>query len=463
MKVALRRPLPAEVAAALTGAQLRGKSARILSVITDARESSPGALFCALPGERTDGHLYIRQAAESGCSAVLCRCCPTEAENMLACLCVPSVEEALFKWAAALRAGYLHPVIAVTGSMGKTTQKEFLRTLLSPLGPVFATPGNHNSTLGVPLSLLALDGKYKTAVTELGMNHPGEIGRLSRLVRPHVGVITAIGSAHIGLLGSREAICRAKCEITEGMQGGPVWIPARESLLARWDYPHKITFGTPETRPDVAFSYSPCGDESDFSLLLPSGEHLCGRLPFADEPSVLAALRGAAIAHNMGVKAGDIVQLLPRLQKPASRMEILRGGGILLLNDAYNASPEAVRSALRFLSALRITGKRYAILGQMMELGRFSARLHREIGREAAACGLREVWFVGEDAAAFVKGTTEGGMPSFSVHVTDQAIDPEKTATDLARLLCPGDALLIKGSHGTGLHRLAQMILSKKE
>lgn len=463
MKVVLKRPLPAEVVATLTGAHLTGKCNRILSVVTDAREAAPGALFCALPGERTDGHLYIRQAAENGCSAVLCQRCPPEAEGSLACLCVPSVEEALFKWAAALRAGYTHPVIAVTGSMGKTTQKEFLRTLLSPLGPVFATPGNHNSTLGVPLSLLVLDGKYKTAVTELGMNHPGEIGRLSRLVRPHVGVITAIGSAHIGLLGSREAICRAKCEIAEGMQGGPVWIPAQEPLLARWDYPQKITFGPPDTRPDYGFSYAPRGDESDFSLLLPSGERLCGRLPFADEPSVLAALRGAAIAHSMGVKAGDLIQLLPRLQKPASRMEILRAGDILILNDAYNASPEAARGALRHLAGLQIVGKRYAILGQMMELGRFSARLHREMGYEAANSGLAGVWFWGEDARSFAKGTAEGGMPSTAVHAVNEDIDPEKTAADLVRLLRPGDALLIKGSHGTGLHRLAQMILSKKE
>jgi len=469
MTVQLSEPITAAALAVLLGCPAPETDVLIRYVATDARETTQDTLFCALPGHLTDGHLFIRQATQRGCRAVLCTSAPKDEESrrcpdgsQVAFICTGNVTDALFWWADSIRSGFRHPVIAVTGSMGKTTCKEFLRCLLSPLGPVFATPGNHNSTIGVPLSLLTLDTGYRAAVVELGMNHAGEISRLSRLVRPDAAVITAVGRAHIGLLGSEEAIFRAKCEIADGMTGGPVWIPAQDKRFDGWSYPHKITFGPEQSGADARYSCIPASDGSRFTLTFSDGTSLSGKLPFTDPVTAEAALRAAEIAHTSGVPEDALTDALARLKAPPSRMEIIDRDRITVINDAYNAAPEAVAAALSCLGGYR-DRRRLAVLGEMGELGSYAEDIHCEIGRLAAAASPCRLWYKGRYISAFLEGVSEGGLSPASVTILDAAEGIPEIADRIRAVLRPEDVLLIKGAHGTGLHRLASILLQKKE
>ena len=469
MTVALNEPITAEALSLLLGCSAPKTDTVIRYVVTDAREAVRDALFCALPGHVTDGHRFIPQAVANGCTAVLCVSLPDNAERIrcpdgtaVAFLATGDVSDALFRWSATVRRRFSGPVIAVTGSVGKTTCKEFLCALLSPLGTVFSTPGNHNSTIGVPLSLLRLGESDRAAVVELGMNHAGEISALSELVRPDAAVITAVGRAHIGLLGSEEAIFRAKCEITDGMSGGPVWIPAQDRRFDGWEYPHKITFGDTESGADCRYRYLPTPGGSHFSLAFTDGGHLRGELPFAEPVTVEAALRAAAVAHETGLSDEDLQNGLAHLVSPSSRMEKVEYDGVTLLNDAYNAAPEAMAAALACLGKYRHRRK-LAVLGEMGELGAYAEDIHYEIGQLTASAHPSHVWYRGRYADAFLRGAGTGGLTAASVTVFGSEESLPEIADVIRSALRPGDVLLIKGAHGTGLYRLAPLILQKKE
>lgn len=469
MTVRLNEPITSTALSSLVGCSAPKTETLIRSVVTDAREASREALFCALPGHVTDGHCFIPQAIERGCSAVLCAAAPndtgldtSDSGSPVAFLTVNDVNKALFKWAKAVRNSFYSPVIAITGSVGKTTCKEFLSALLSPLGNIFSTPGNHNSTVGVPLSLLRLGCDDKAAVVELGMNHAGEISALSELVRPDVGVITTVGRAHIGLLGSEKAVFNAKCEIADGMNGGAVWVPAYDRRFDNWSYPHQITFGEKASGADCRYRCVPSGKNTDFSLVFPDGERLVGRLPFAQPITAEAALRTAAVAHGMGVSDKDLLYGLAHLMPPPSRMEITEYCGITLIDDSYNAAPEAMQSALTCLGKYT-HGRRFAILGEMGELGIYAKDIHYDTGRATAQAFPFRIWYKGRYADAFLQGCIDGGLSADTVTIINAKESISETAGRIRVTLQSGDVLLIKGAHETELYKLAPLILRKKD
>ncbi|WP_398334809.1 UDP-N-acetylmuramoyl-tripeptide--D-alanyl-D-alanine ligase, partial [Vulcanococcus sp.] len=345
-------------------------------ISTDSRQLAGGQLFIPLVGERFDGHGFLEQALRIGAQAALVqRDRADQLPDGLPCWIVDDTLNA-YQQVALLHRRRLHAaVVAVTGSAGKTTTRELIRSALAPLGPVVASSGNENNDIGVPLTLLKADAATRAVVVEMGMRGLGEIDRLSRTAEPAVAVITNIGTAHIGRLGSREAIATAKCEITSQLApDGVVVIPAGDPLL---DAALARVWGGRTLR--VALGDDPGSDGADLlgdwqpdrDRLLVDGEEL--RQPLEGRHNARNLLLAVAVARHLGVPLSQLLQL--EVAVPGGRNRRLQQGSLTVLDETYNASPEAVLAALDLLASQ--PGRRFAVLGTMLELGERSVELHR--------------------------------------------------------------------------------------
>jgi UDP-N-acetylmuramoyl-tripeptide--D-alanyl-D-alanine ligase len=343
------------------------------------------------------------------------------------------------------------PVVAVTGSAGKTTTRELIRAALAPLGPVVASSGNENNDIGVPLTLLRAGAEQRAVVVEMGMRGLGEIDRLSHCAEPDVAVITNIGTAHIGRLGSREAIASAKCEITSRLRSdGLLVIPAGDPLLEAALTP--VWCGRVCR---VALSDEPAAEQADLiGVLDPAGTqlHVEGQsiqLPLAGRHNARNLLLALAVARELGVPLAALGQL--RVEVPGGRNRRIERSGLTLLDETYNASPEAVFAALDLLAAQ--PGRRFAVLGTMLELGEQSVALHRRVAEHAASLGLDGLVVVSQGAEAEAMAAAAASMSRLAV-----VAQPEQAVEPLAAWLQSGDVLLLKASRGVALERLIPLL-----
>jgi UDP-N-acetylmuramoyl-tripeptide--D-alanyl-D-alanine ligase len=431
-----------------------------LQVCTDSRQLEPGQLFLALVGENFDGHRFVAAAIKAGAAAVLCSTACEDVRALakhLGCglWVVQDTLDAYQQLARLARQQLKTPVVAVTGSAGKTTTRELIRAALAPLGPIWASSGNENNDIGVPLTLLGAGPEHRALVVEMGMRGLGEIDRLSRCAEPDVAVITNIGTAHIGRLGSREAIATAKCEITAALRpNGLVVIPAGDPLLdaalgAVWSgrvlrvalTGDALAPGT--VPPDLTAAL----DEPGSTLQLQSGDAV--PLPLAGRHNARNLLLALAVAQELGVALGELAQL--QVTVPGGRNRRLQLGGLTVLDETYNASPEAVLAALNLLAAQ--PGRRFAVLGSMLELGTRSVELHRHVAARAAALGLDGLVVVATGAEADAMAEAGAALPRLVVVGT-----PELAAAPLRDWLQAGDVLLLKASRGVALERLIPLL-----
>jgi UDP-N-acetylmuramoyl-tripeptide--D-alanyl-D-alanine ligase len=440
------------------------QTAAPLRVCTDSRQLQPGQLFIALVGDSFDGHRFVAAAIEAGAAAVLCNASGLEAGTAgapptLQALAhrhgcpIWAVDDTLAAYqrlACRARQQLNAPVVAVTGSAGKTTTRELIRAALAPLGPIWASSGNENNDIGVPLTLLGAGPEHRALVVEMGMRGLGEIDRLSRCAQPDVAVITNIGTAHIGRLGSREAIATAKCEITAALRpDGLVVIPAGDPLLdgaiARsWTgrvlrvalTGDALAPGT--VPPDLTGEL----DEPGRTLRLTSGDGV--PLPLPGRHNARNLLLAIAVAQELGVPTAALASLAVTV--PGGRNRRLQLGGLTVLDETYNASPEAVLAALDLLASER--GRRFAVLGTMLELGEQSIEQHRRVANRAAELGLDGLVIVDAGAEGRAMFETAATLPRVAVVTT-----PEQAASTVAPWLQAGDALLLKASRGIGLER----------
>ncbi|WP_413743774.1 UDP-N-acetylmuramoyl-tripeptide--D-alanyl-D-alanine ligase [Synechococcus sp. MIT S9451] len=417
-------------------------------VCTDSRRLEAGALFVPLVGEQFDGHAFLANAAELGAQAAL-----------VAADASYPVPAGLLHWRvddttiAYQQLATLHrrqlraAVVAVTGSAGKTTTRELIRAALVPLGSVQASASNNNNDIGVPLTLLGTDPGHAAVVVEMGMRGPGEIERLSRCAEPDIAVITNIGTAHIGRLGSREAIAAAKCEITASLKpDGLVVIPAGDPLLeaalaAVWSgRVHRVGLAG-ETSATGVDDLAVLDETSQFLTL----DRHRYRMPLAGRHNARNWLLARAVADALGVDAAKLADLV--VEVPGGRNRRLSLGGLTVLDETYNASPEAVLAALDLLAEQ--PGRRFAVLGTMLELGSESVPLHRAVVERARLLGLDGLVAVasGAEAAAMVEAAA--GMENFAIVEA-----PEQAAVPLGTWLRSGDCLLLKASRGVALERL---------
>ena len=340
------------------------------------------------------------------------------------------------------------PLVAVTGSAGKTTTRELIRATLAPLGAIQASEGNNNNDVGVPLTVLGATEADAALVIEMGMRGPGEIERLSRCTEPDLAVITNIGTAHIGRLGSREAIAAAKCEITAGLHPqGTVVIPAGDPLLestlsAVWSgrVLRVRLADDPEVESDLV------GDINGDQLLIDAD-----RLPLQLEGRHNARnlLLAVAVADQLGVSRRALQAM--QVTVPGGRNRRLQQGGLTLLDETYNASPEAVLAALELLAAQ--PGRRFAVLGTMLELGDRSLELHQEVAARAVQLGLDGLVLVDGGAEGKAMAEVAASLPHLQL-----VSNPEDAAAPLAAWLNSGDVLLLKASRGVALERLIPLL-----
>lgn len=432
------------------------------AICTDSRQLSGGDLFLPLIGERFDGHGFLAAALEAGAAALIAQAghlAPASQASVLAAAAaahvplwlVPDTLQAYQELAGLWRLQLAAPVVAVTGSAGKTTTRELIRSALAPLGPIWASSGNENNDVGVPLTLLGAGPDQAALVVEMGMRGLGEIERLSRCASPDVAVITNIGTAHIGRLGSREAIATAKCEIVAGLRpDGLVVIPAGDPLLDRalarvWSgrvVRVALQGEGHEAAADLVGSLDCQGEILELAgVALPvplEGVHHARNLMLA-----------MAVARELGLEPERWRPL--QVDLPGGRSRRLHQNGVLVLDETYNASPEAVLAALELLA--QQPGRRFAVLGTMLELGEQSLALHRSVAERARQLDLDGLVIVdqGEEGAAMIAAAT--GLSRLR-----QVDCPEAAAEPLLQWLQPGDVLLLKASRGVALERLIPLL-----
>ncbi|MES1954597.1 UDP-N-acetylmuramoyl-tripeptide--D-alanyl-D-alanine ligase [Salinisphaera hydrothermalis] len=436
------------------GARLIGDDAVFDGASIDTRRITPGALFFALAGEHADGHEFVAAAGAAGAAAAVVDH-PVDAD--VSQLVVDDVMEALGRAARLARAGFAGPVVGVTGSNGKTTVKQMIAAIFSVAGPTMATEGNLNNHLGVPLTLMRLDASAERAVTEMGANHPGEIGQLAAIARPDVGVITNAGWAHLEGFGSREGIARAKGELFIRLpESGTAVINADDDYADLWrelaEGRRMLTFSMEPGRgadvyaDDIELDH----DGVRFALHTP-GETTAVALDLAGRHNVANALAAAAVAVAVGLKGATIAAGLARTAAVAGRLAIKPAiHGARLVDDSYNANPGSLAAALSWLG--QQSGARWAVLGDMGELGDYTESAHRDAGIAAREAGVERLFATGEHSRLTVSAFGDGGA-WYPDH------DSLTAALSEALGAATGDVIvLVKGSRSARMDRVADAL-----
>ena len=423
--------------------------AEVGSICTDTRQLIEGSLFVPLIGERFDAHRFLPDIQALGATAAVVG--NSSDVSVPAGLLHWRVEDTLLAYqqlACLVRRQLSAPVVAVTGSAGKTTTRELIRGVLASLGPVHASSANNNNDVGVPLTLLQSTSDDRSVVIEMGMRGPGEIARLSRCTEPDLAVITNIGTAHIGRLGSREAIAAAKCEITAALKPeGAVIIPAGDPLLdealaAVWS--GRIIRVRLADDPDADADLIGCLEHDRLSI----GNRSIP-LPLEGRHNARNLLLACAVATELGVPASSLDSITVNV--PGGRNRRVQVGSLTVLDETYNASPEAVLAALDLLAAA--PGRRFAVLGTMLELGDNSVALHRSVAAHAATLGLDGLVVVADSPEATAMEAAAAGLQHLSV-----VQSPEQAALPLQQWLRPGDTVLLKASRGVAMERLLPLL-----
>ena len=418
----------------------------------DSRNVTPGQLFVALQGVR-DGHEFVPMALERGAAAVLCEHCDGDYPAIV----VSDPRIALGDIARGWREHLGIKVVGVTGSVGKSTTKEMIACVLESTYCTGKSPVNHNNDLGLPMSVLALPEDTEVAVLEMGMNHFREIAYLASIARPDVAVIINIGTMHIEHLGSKEGILRAKLEIVEGMnESGKVILNGDDSLL--WNVQKGRTlpaayFGS--ANPDCGVKAEDVlHTEDSVRFTVAAGDvRFPVEIPVVGEHYVSDALAAVAVALEMGVAPDKIRESLAMFRNMAGRQEIIKEKGYTIIKDCYNAGPESMAAALAVLG--KRSGRKVAVLGDMLELGVRAQAEHYRVGRIAAE-KAQILLAYGPNSSRVVSGALTGGMPQSRARAFE---DREALVAALRQLAKPGDTILFKGSHGMHMELALEQFL----
>lgn len=441
-------------------------------IATDSREVDGETLFAAMRGERVDGHDYMGKAMALGGRVFLCEKIP---EDLLdgslpfGAVLVENAELALGRLASLYADRIPHKTVAVTGSVGKTTTKEWIAAVLGESYVLHKTKANHNSTLGMPMSLLEMEDRHTASVLEMGMSGFGEISYMSKIAKPDIACITNIGTSHMEILGSRENICRAKLEILDGLSPMGVVIANGDEILLsslrnRGGRNLFVSIDDPEA--DYRAVNIRYGEgETTFDVLTSDGRRLVDIcLNALGKPFIYGALFAIATGFEMGMDEDTIRAGLGRFQNAAMRQNISEQNGITIIEDCYNASPESMRAAadiMKTLASQKEGARLVAILGDMRELGEHSKEFHREVGAYFARAGLDVLLTTGELAAAIALGAAEAGMASDSILVFTDCEERKAIAEAALSILKKGDILLVKASRAIGAEKTLALIREK--
>ena len=442
-----------EAAGAMAGV-LQGDDRSFSGVSTDTRTIAPGELFVAIKGERFDAVAFLDEAFARGAAGAVVPGDAPETACRGACIRVDDTRAALGRLAAWWRRRFELPIVAVTGSNGKTTVKDMIASVLRVrcgAEEVLATEGNLNNDIGMPLTLLKLRAGHRYAVIEMGMNHAGEIRYLSTLAAPTVALVTNAGSAHIGLLGSVEAIARAKGEIYEGLgDDGIAIVNADDPFADLWRslnaHRRTIDFGL-DAPAEVRGRYTGHALHSEIVLQTPAGE-AAFRLDVPGVHNVRNALAAAAVGYALGLPQTQTAEGLAAFRGPKGRLQRVAGrNGAVLVDDTYNANPESALAAVAVLSAM--PGRRMLVLGDMGELGGETERGHARVGAAARAAGIEALYTLGNASAAAAAAYGDGARHFERLEDLLAALAPELDADT---------TVLVKGSRFMRMERVVQAL-----
>jgi len=459
-----------EIASAqlLTKRELHTGKQGIRRLCTDSREIGEGDLFVALTGDRMDGHEFVPAALRQGAVGALVRdsyhlplSVKRSSTRASVLLGVPDVLAAYQQLAAHHRNRFQIPVVAVTGSNGKTTTKEMTANVLAQSKPVLRTEGNLNNRIGVPQTLLRLTPRHKAAVIEMGVDNVGQTVRLCELTRPTIGLITNIGPDHLEFFGTEDVSAQSKGELLEFLPPeGSAILNADDAYfgyLASRARCEVVSFGLSD-RAQVRAERLMMGGQhrTQFHLRLPGrgrpqpvSLHVCGL------HNILNALAAAAVGHVMGLSPVTIAAGLAAFRPLAMRSQILTWHGVRIINDCYNANPASMKASIDLLCELGAGGRSIAVLGDMLELGADAAPRHREVGTHLAERGISHLIACGAFGHELVEGARAAGMPAgCAVYETDAT----RAGAALKELVQAGDVVLVKASRGMKMERAVEIV-----
>ena len=460
----------AQVAEAAGGELVGEPRALVGSVVVDSREAGAGALFVALPGERTDGHAYIGAALRLGAACILARSdrrdevlasraevmasgAEAMASGAAAFVFVPDTLGALQALAREYRKRFPSLLrIGITGSSGKTTTKECIAAILGRSRAIILNPGNLNSDIGLPLSTFAIRADHEAGVFEMGMNRVGEMGELADAYEPDLAIVTNVGTAHIGILGSRDAIAQEKKKIFSrfsGSQAGFVWEDDAYNAFLKegvrgemLDFGERSTKGLRILRDSGLRGYELEWKGLPFSFPLP-GRH-----------NLLDAIGAAAVASRAGASDADVAAGLASVRPLFGRSELIEGE-FTVLRDCYNANPDSVEAAIRLCDSVKLAGRRAYVLGSMLELGALSESAHRGIGAAAGRSAADALFFFGAESKPAFEAARLAGFRGLVLFDTDF----DRLLAALRGYLKSGDFVLLKASRGMALERLVDGLM----
>ena len=457
-----------------TGGLLRQgrKDSVIRSVSIDTRTLKRGDFFIPIAGKNFDGHNFVGAAIAKGAAGALFAVgkfpYPSpiplpqgerRGEGDFILIEVPDTKKALLSIAENYRRKFKIPVIAITGSSGKTTTKELIAHILSASGRIMANAGNFNNEIGLPLSILKLSAADRTAVLEMGMNHEGEITNLSRVASPDFGLITNIGSAHLGLLRSKSRIAAAKAELLSYLKDGCAVLPADDRFfffLSSFPVRERITFGLkkgadyfPE---DIRFT----PEGTRFRLGRKKGKPLPLFVPIFGSFNLKNVLAAAALTLRFGVSEGILTEQLSKFKPANHRFQVLKKSGAYVVDDTYNANPASFREALTTFRRLAGNNRKIVVAGSMGELGRFSRRSHFSLGRFLAQTDPDCLILVGPEKETVREGACSLGFPKSRIL---RAEDNQAAGSFLQKKVRPGAFVFLKGSRFLKLEEIVEQFM----
>jgi UDP-N-acetylmuramoyl-tripeptide--D-alanyl-D-alanine ligase len=460
----------ADVLKATGGRLLQGEEkTSFRGISTDSRTVAEGELFIALKGERFDGHHFAIEALKKRAGGVIIeedkvRDIRWNGYRPSAVIAVKDSLHALGDIARERRRKFGTPVVALTGSNGKTTTKEMISACLETTFPILKTKGNLNNLIGLPLTLLNLTEKERIVVLEMGMNVPGEIRRLAEIAEPDVGLITNIERVHLEGMGSLERVREEKGELFRRMrQDGTILVnqdDPRVIDLASEFRGQKITFGTDHPAEVMAKEIRLQGVAGTSFTLMMEGVTMEIVLPFMGKHFVPNALSAIAAASLFGIELEKVKEALEHLSPSPMRMEVLRSKeGVTLINDAYNANPRSMELALEILSEMKGKGRAIAVLGDMLELGEYSVEAHQLIGKRVGELSIDFLLALGEEAPVLVESAMRYGLDSEKARIVESHTE---AISILKKMVRDGDWILVKGSRRMGMEKIAEGLMERR-
>ena len=428
-------------------------------VSIDTRTISPGDLFVAIRGAHFDGHDFVQDAVDKGAAAVVMEK-PIKINKEVPSVKVESTEKALGDMASWWRGRFKVPCVAITGSNGKSTTKEMISAIAGSFGQVLKTEGNFNNLIGLPLTVFRWTEEHKAAVLEMGMNAPGEIRRLTSIADPDIGVVTNVTAAHLEKLRTVEEVAKAKAEIFEAMNHkGTAVINDEDPFVRKMGEAFKgrvVSYGM-RNDSTVQFRHmvSEGLDSTELTFRI-EGEERTLNIPLPGTHNVMNALAAFAAGHALGLDIDTMIERFSNFKKMAMRFECVQlSNGVRLVNDSYNANPQSMKAAFRTVSAAKRAGRFIAVLGDMLELGEQASKLHEEVGRSVAKCGVQKLFIYGEHSADVASGAKAEGLRDADIVLAD---DVSGIGPMLLSYVNAGDVILVKGSRGMRMERVVDFL-----